>query len=212
VDPFVLLERFGQDRVRHYLLRHFPLGRDGDFSTAALAHASNDELGDQLGNLQNRVLVLLEQNNHGVVPGAAREDAALAREARRAAGLARDAFERCDPTQASASAFAFVRACNLELAQIEPWKILRRARDAADPATRAELQARGLDVLGDAARGLLWAAGLLEPLLPDTAARIARALGAALPAVYADTPPAWAPLGAGGRVERGAVLFERASA
>jgi methionyl-tRNA synthetase len=212
VDPFALIDRFGKDRVRHYLIRHFPLGRDGDFSTHALAHASNDELGDQLGNLQNRVLVLLEQNSRGLVPAAASEDGELAHEARRAASLARDAFERCDPTQASASAFAFVRACNLALARTEPWRLLRRAREASNPATRADLEARGLDVLADAARGLLWAAALLEPVLPDTAARIARALATPLPAVYSDTPPAWSPLGAGTRVERGAVLFERVGA
>jgi methionyl-tRNA synthetase len=210
VDPFALVERFGVDRFRHYLLRHFPLGRDGDFSSAALAHASNDELADQLGNLLNRVLVLLEQNTAARVPEAAGEDGELAREARRAAAAARDALEQCDPPAALSAVFGFVRAGNLEISVREPWKLARRAREAAPgSAERAELEAQLGRVLGDAARAVLWAGALLEPFLPDAAQRIAAAVAAPLPSVYADTPPAWGPLAAGATTRRGAVLFER---
>jgi hypothetical protein len=56
---------------------------------------------------------------------------------------------------------------------------------------------------------LLWTAALLAPFLPEAAARIAAAFGAALSPVYADVPPAWASLGANARSVRGGVLFER---
>ncbi|HTV23345.1 MAG TPA: methionine--tRNA ligase [Polyangiaceae bacterium] len=224
VDPFELVERFGADRLRHYLLRHFPLGRDGDFSTAGLVHAANDELADQLGNLLQRVLVLLEQNTGGVVPATASEDSllggSLAEAARRAAAGARTELERCDPQSALAEVFAFVRACNLQLSRTEPWKLARRARESRDPVERAALDAACQGVLADAARGLLWAAALLEPFLPDAAARIAAAFGAAapgaapapaptLPEVYADVPPEWSRLGRGAQIRRPDVLFSR---
>jgi methionyl-tRNA synthetase len=208
IDPFALVERFGADRFRHYLLAHFPLGRDGDFSTAALARTCQDELGDQLGNLLNRVLVLLEQNTDGVVPESANEEGELAREARRAAERARDELERCDPFAASAAVFGLVRATNLVVSRVEPWKIARRAR-AAPADERAELESELQYHLGDAARSLLWTAALLEPFLPETAARIAAALGAALPPVYGDVAPGWRALGANAVIRRGEVLFER---
>jgi hypothetical protein len=50
---------------------------------------------------------------------------------------------------------------------------------------------------------------LLEPFLPDAAARIATALGAPLPAVYADIAPDWSSLGSNARIQRGNVLFSR---
>lgn len=209
VDPFELVERYGADRVRHYLLRHFPLGRDGDFSVAALVQASNDELADQLGNLLQRVLVLIEQNAGGVIPALAQEDTPLAQAARRAADAARAALERCDPQAALAEVFALVRAANLELSRTEPWKLARRARAASDPAERSALEARCGEALADAARGLLWAAALLEPFLPDAAPRVAAALGTRLPAVYAGAAPGWRTLGADAVVARGEVLFAR---
>jgi methionyl-tRNA synthetase len=209
VDPFALLARFGADRLRHYLIRHFPLGRDGDFSAAALARASQDELGDQLGNLQNRVLVLIEQNTGGILPEAADEGGELALEARRAAEKARDDLERCDPFAASAAVFAFVRSANLVLSREEPWQVARRARTTTRAGERATLESELQRSLGNAARALLWAGGLLEPFLPETATRIAAALGAPLPAVYGNPAPAWQSLGAGASVRRSGVLFER---
>ena len=213
VDPFELVERFGADRLRYHLIRHFPLGRDGDFSTAALVHASNDELADQLGNLLQRVLVLLERNTGGVIPpigAAGAPEGPLAQAARQATAGARAALERCDPPSALAEVYALVRACNLELSQTEPWKLARRARESSDPAVRTALEADCTRTLADAARGLLWAAGLLAPFLPDTSGRIAAALGAAAaPGVYADITPEWSALGRGDRIQRGDVLFER---
>ena len=210
IDPFALLDRFGADRLRHYLLRRFPLGRDGDVSVAALAQSSNEELADQLGNLQNRLLVLLEQNTAGLIPPLSGAPSELAAEARRLTERARAELERADPHQGIAHAFALVRACNLELARTEPWRLARRAREALG-AQRAALELRLGDALGDAARGLLWAAALLAPFLPGAAARVATSLGAPLPPVYR-TPPEWGALAVGSRVQRDGVLFERVCA
>ena len=206
VDPFELVERFGAERLRHYLLARFPLGSDGDFSIPGLAHASNDALADQLGNLQNRLLVLLEQNTEGSVP--AQTDGELQPAARDAAARASAALERCDPHAAIGHVFDFIRAINLALAQTEPWRLARRLRDLPDSSERDAARTRLQRTLGDAARALLWAGALLEPFLPETAARIGAALGSPLPSVYGGDPD-WQTLAAGARVRRGEVLFER---
>jgi methionyl-tRNA synthetase len=211
VDPFVVVERFGAERLRHYLLRHFPLGRDGDFSIEALAQACDDELADQLGNLQNRLLVLLEQHGDGVIPDVCAAPTPLALEARGHTARAIEQLESCDPHQALGSVFALVRACNLELSQTEPWRLARLRRQAKDDSERLRLQGALLAALGDAARGLLWAGALLEPFLPDAAQRIARAFGTTLPAVYGDGALEWALVGAGSRIQRSGILFEKVS-
>ena len=153
VDPFALLERFGPERLRHYLLARFPLGSDGDFSIAGLVHSSNDALADQLGNLQNRLLVLLEQNTDGRVPE--RADGELEPLAREAAVRASAELDRCDPHAAIGEVFAFVRAVNLALARSEPWRLARRLREQPDPLAREASRERLLQILGDAARALL---------------------------------------------------------
>jgi methionyl-tRNA synthetase len=209
VDPFALVERFGRDRLRHYLLAHFPLGRDGDFSVAGLVRANDAELADQLGNLQNRVLVLLEQNADGCVPLGGAETSRLAPLARRTLQSVCTELERSAPDAALRAIFSLVQACNLELARTEPWKIARTLAGSSSLAQRAELRTELLSILGEAARSLLWIAGLLAPFLPDTAERIAQSFGTAVPPVYRDAPPVWAELGAGSRVARREVLFAR---
>lgn len=211
VDPFALVERFGVDRLRYYLLRHFPLGHDGDFSSAGLVRASNAELADQLGNLLRRVSVLLETNAGGLVPAVAAELPSLAPAARAAAERAASELERCAPDQALAAVFSFVQACNLEVSRTEPWKLARALSASATEEQREHTRRELFHLLGDAARALLWIGALLEPFLPDTAARIAGALGVALAPVYRGAPLDWGALAAGARVSTGDVLFARLS-
>ncbi|SDC41060.1 methionine--tRNA ligase [Belnapia rosea] len=80
IDPLRLVEEYGLDPVRYFLLREVPFGNDGDFSRAALIGRLNGELADTLGNLANRTLSLIQRNCGGTLPAAAEaapEDAEL---------------------------------------------------------------------------------------------------------------------------------------
>jgi methionyl-tRNA synthetase len=68
VDPKKIVEKYGLDTLRYYLFRDTPFGEDGDFSESVLINRYNSELADSLGNLVNRVLVLVEKNFDGKVP------------------------------------------------------------------------------------------------------------------------------------------------
>ncbi|CAH0153579.1 methionine--tRNA ligase [Roseomonas sp. CECT 9278] len=68
IDPVALVEEFGLDAVRYFLLREVPFGQDGDFSRKALVNRLNGELADALGNLANRVLSLIQRNCEGRLP------------------------------------------------------------------------------------------------------------------------------------------------
>jgi methionyl-tRNA synthetase len=69
IDPVTLVEEFGLDPVRYFLLREVPFGQDGDFSRKALVNRLNGELADALGNLANRTLSLIQRNCEGRLPG-----------------------------------------------------------------------------------------------------------------------------------------------
>ncbi|MEX2017395.1 MAG: methionine--tRNA ligase [Candidatus Pacearchaeota archaeon] len=61
ISPFYLIEKYGSDSVRYFLMRNIPFGSDGDFSEKALVDRHNNELADKLGNLVSRVSALAEK-------------------------------------------------------------------------------------------------------------------------------------------------------
>ncbi len=62
ISPNYLVNKYGADSLRYFLLRHIPFGEDGDFSEKALIDRHNNELADKLGNLVSRVAALVEKN------------------------------------------------------------------------------------------------------------------------------------------------------
>ena len=68
IDPIKMVDKYGVDAFRYYLFREVPFGNDGDFSEKSMINRINSELADSLGNLVNRVLVLVEKNFDGFVP------------------------------------------------------------------------------------------------------------------------------------------------
>jgi methionyl-tRNA synthetase len=71
IDPLALIEQYGLDPLRYFLLREVPFGNDGDFARAALIGRNNGELADTLGNLANRTLSLIQRNCEGRLPAVA---------------------------------------------------------------------------------------------------------------------------------------------
>ena len=86
LDPFAVIERYGADALRFYLLRDVPFGQDGSVSTAAFELRYDSELANELGNLASRTLAMVHRWRDGVTP-AAELDAALDRDF---AGLAEE--------------------------------------------------------------------------------------------------------------------------
>jgi methionyl-tRNA synthetase len=68
IDPVTLVERYGLDPVRYFLLREVPFGADGDFSHRAMVGRLNGDLANDLGNLVQRVLSMVQRNCGGRVP------------------------------------------------------------------------------------------------------------------------------------------------
>ncbi len=68
VDPVEVIEKYGVDAFRYFLLREVPFGLDGDFSLAALEGRINSDLANDLGNLLSRSVTMITRYREGVVP------------------------------------------------------------------------------------------------------------------------------------------------
>jgi len=68
LDPYELIETYGRDQLRYFLLREIPFGNDGDFSRAAMINRINSDLANDYGNLCQRVLSMIAKNCGGSVP------------------------------------------------------------------------------------------------------------------------------------------------
>ena len=68
IDPFALVEHYGVDQVRYFLLREVPFGQDGNYSHEAIVNRINADLANDLGNLAQRSLSMIAKNCDGRVP------------------------------------------------------------------------------------------------------------------------------------------------
>jgi methionyl-tRNA synthetase len=165
LDPFVVIERFGADALRHYLFREVSFGRDGSVSTAGFEARYETELANDYGNLASRVLAMVDRYRAGTVPEAA-VDAVLAEDFEGVVSRFRELLDRAELTQALEVAWKLVRRLNRYVEETRPWEL---AKDEADPERLDE-------VLYNLVEGLRVTTLMLVPYLPRTAEKLLAAL------------------------------------
>ncbi len=168
IDPVTLVEEFGLDPVRYFLLREVPFGNDGDFARKALVNRLNGELADALGNLANRTLSLIQRNCEGRLPApAARDasDAALFGSHDALLDTVRNQLDQQHFHLALETVFASVRDANGYITQQAPWALKK-----TDPVRMAAV----LRHLHTALRAY---ATVLQPFMPGTMAALLDQLG-----------------------------------
>jgi methionyl-tRNA synthetase len=206
VDPSALVQSWGMDAVRYWLLHEVPVADDADYSDAGFARVYAADLANDLGNLLQRTASMMHRYRSGVVPASAPDaDSPLAR----AVAEVRMVLERTlddgwDPRAALDAIFAVVRQSNRRVDDTRPWTLARNARDGDSGAARA------LDAtLWELAEALRVVAEALRPFLPEAAARIASQLGVTLTTTSWTGALAWGVLRPGTRVAPPAQLFPR---
>jgi methionyl-tRNA synthetase len=166
LDPFKVMDLYGTDALRYYLLREVAFGQDGSISPEGFENRYNTELANEYGNLASRSLAMIERYRDGVVPEA-RAPAALVAELEGLAAAVCSRLDRVEVSGALDDVWQTVRRLNRFVAEETPWKL------AKDPE-----QADRLDsVLYALAEGLRVVSVLLHPYLPASAERLLAALG-----------------------------------
>ncbi len=168
IEPRQLVEAFGLDQVRYFLLREKPFGGDGTLSHQALITRINVELANDLGNLAQRSLSLIARNCDGRLPGrglATADDAELLAMADALPGGVRERIDRQVFHEALEEVWKVVRAANGYIDRQAPWA-LRRTDTVAD--------GRGAARAGGTQRVI---ATVLQPFMPDSMARMLDQLG-----------------------------------
>ncbi len=170
VSPVELVDEFGVDAVRYYLLRTLSFASDSDFSRAGLVQRYNDDLAKDLGNLLNRVVSMLKRYRQGVIPrpgvyGELEQD--LQRVASEARLDAEKALENWEIGRAIEGIWGLVRRANQYLEQSKPWKLAR----AAEKRERLDT------VLYSAVEALRLLAIYLAPVIPTASEKMMDQLG-----------------------------------
>ena len=168
IDPIKLVNKYGLDQVRYFLLREVPFGNDGDFSHQAMVNRMNGELANDYGNLAQRVLAMIAKNCEGQVPAPGpftADDDNLLAQATALEGALRERIEVQAFHEALEAIWTVVRAANAYVDAQAPWKLRKE-----DPPRMATV----LYVLADTIRQL---AILTQPFMPDASAKLLDQLG-----------------------------------
>jgi methionyl-tRNA synthetase len=198
VDPVAVIDEWGVDAFRFYVIRELDIGPDGNWTEAGFKARYVAELANGLGNLVNRSLSMLKRYRNGVVPQASNE---LAPEAEKVIAETRALLEQNHLQAALQSIWSLVTRANQYVDHTAPFKL------AKDPA-KAERLDQVLYNLAEVCRIL---AVLLWPFLPGTATKINAQLGL-LGAPDKFSGARWGGLAAGHAIGTPAPLFPRKEA
>ena len=158
VEPMEVITTYGADAFRYYFSRHVPTQDDGDFTWEKFESAYNGELGNDLGNLVQRVAAMLQRYQAGVIGDSSASEHDM--------GPYHDAMKAFEFDRALDTVWNTVRSLNGYLEDVKPWEIAKRRDTDTEAADHLE------EVLAHAASTLVQIADLLTPFMPGTAATI----------------------------------------
>ena len=177
IDPIGLIDEFGADAIRYFLLREINLGQDGNFSRDALIQRINSDLANDLGNLLHRTLNMIGKFQEGVVlapQGESATDQSLKADAAETVQFFTENMEKMELSLTIKKVWAFISRANKYIDETAPWAL------AKDPAKKQELA----NVMYNLVESLRHISVMVAPFMPVTAERIWQQLN--LPQAFAE--------------------------
>ncbi|MFC5447931.1 methionine--tRNA ligase [Paenibacillus aestuarii] len=207
VDPVTLIDRYGLDALRYYLMREVPFGADGTFTPESFVERVNHDLANDLGNLLNRTIVMIDKYFAGsipaYVPGATEFDDSLLETVRAAVAKYEEAMEKMEFSIALSAVWQLISRTNKYIDETQPWSMVK------DEAKRETLGSV-MYVLAESQR---ISSVLLRPFLTKTPQLIWQQLGLAaedLPRLTEwSSMQDFGLLPAGTKVQKGEPMFPR---
>jgi methionyl-tRNA synthetase len=207
VDPVTLIDRYGLDALRYYLMREVPFGADGTFTPESFVERVNHDLANDLGNLLNRTIVMIDKYFAGKIPayvaGATEYDESLTETVGSTVAKYEEAMEKMEFSIALSAVWQLISRTNKYIDETQPWSMVK------DEAKRETLGSV-MYVLAESQR---ISSVLLRPFLTKTPQLIWQQLGLAaedLPRLTAwESVHSFGHLPAGTKVQKGEPMFPR---
>ena len=204
VEPNQLIDQFGVDVIRYFLLREVPFGQDGDFSHKALIGRLNSDLANNLGNLLNRTVNMMEKYFAGVVPTPATngpEDKALTEKSGEVIAEVRILYNELAYNKILQKIWELVDTTNQYIVKIGPWNLAKTDEGKEQLKTVMYNCAESLRVLGI----------LLNPFMPQSTESMMKQLGVETPIEEQGMSSIndWGGLKPGSQMQKAKQLFPR---
>ena len=193
VDPLDLMDEYGIDSVRYYLMSEMVLGQDANFSMESFIKRYNSDLANDFGNLLNRISGLIEKLFDGVIPklGDVTDEDLIESGAKNLSSKISDDIEKLKVNIAIDNSMGLIRWANRYLEQQAPWKIAKTDLKRAGTVLYVTTEALRLSTV------------LLGPVMPEKTAAVLDILGAT------DTDSTWGRLKSGTKLKSHEALFPR---